>query len=114
MSAMYYYKEEWMPFCHRLVTHLNIDLKMWALCNTSTPSRKLVKARRVIKEEHFPLNNNDKQIIYHARLCPEYKAIGDFESDIAWNDARDTRKKVRIFYCSRVLRKLRRKCSTTS
>lgn len=88
---------------------------MWALCNSSIPSRKLVKARRVKKEEHFPLNNNDKQIIHHARPSPELKAIGDFESDIAWNDAWDTRKKVRIFHCSRVLRKLRRKyqCSAS-
>lgn len=91
-------------------SHLIVDLKMWAPCNNSTPSRKLVKARRVKREEHSTLNKDDEQIIYHARPSPEFKAMGDFESDIAWNDAWDTRKKVRIFYCSRVLRKLRRKC----
>jgi hypothetical protein len=86
---------------------------MWNLCNNSTPSRKLVKARRVNhKKTNITLDNNgidDKKTTHYTRLSLECKAIDDFESDIAWVAAWDTRKKIRVFYCSRVLRKLRRR-----
>jgi hypothetical protein len=75
------------------------------------PSRKLVKAQKSTEKELVQLKDNN---INHARPTSEPKATDSFESDIAWVEAWDTRKKIRIFYCSRVLRKLRHRCQNTS
>jgi hypothetical protein len=85
---------------------------MWDFCNNSKPSRKLVKVQKTKKKTKTALNNdgvNDEEVTHYTRSSLECKAIDDFESDIAWVAAWDTRKKIRVFYCSRVLRKLRRR-----
>jgi hypothetical protein len=56
---------------------------MWNLCNSSTPSRKLVKAQKA-KKKPILLNDDYSEYSYHARPSPELKATTDFESDIAW------------------------------
>jgi hypothetical protein len=91
-----------------------IGLKMWNLCNSSRPSRKLIKAQKTEKQKPVPLNDDYHEDSHHPRLSPDLKAITDFESDIAWVTAWENRKKIRVFYCSRVLRKLRRRVHNTA
>lgn len=49
--------------------------------------------------------------------CPattwDHETSDDFELDIAWIAAWEKRKKVRMFWCSRVLRRLKRKSPDT-
>lgn len=84
---------------------------MWNFGNSSIPSRKLVKARKSREKQLMPSGIDCK---LDDQPPPEIKVIDEFESDIAWDAAWDNRKKVRIFYCSRVLRKLRRKCRNST
>jgi hypothetical protein len=92
-----------------LIALLIVNLEMWNLCTSSIPSRKLAKVQRTKGKNICAFSNDKGENIHVAQSSPETKAIDDFESDMTWDAAWDTRKKVRIFYCSRVLRKLRRK-----
>lgn len=89
--------------------------RMWNPCNDSLSlnperaRRKLVKARKVSKNKVVPFTDYGFD---DAQYCQ--KMTDDFESDVAWIAAWDKRKKAHVFWCSRVLRKLRRKDQDTT
>lgn len=68
----------------------------------------MVKARKVSKNKAVPFTDYDFDDAQYCR-----KMTDDFESDVAWIAAWDKRK-AHVFWCSRVLRKLRRKDQDTT